>query len=208
MPQPLFNADRPHAPDYLKDYNNIWDAISSLKQSDSTQKTQIAGLLTTVNNLPTATTKTAPSAAAPTPALPASVSSVGLSLPSTEFDVTGSPVTARGTLSGAWKVQLKNLVFASDPTTDNVIPTFRALVAADLPAGTTPRFADGETPGGTINGVNTAFTTAHAPSPTTSVHVYMAGLRIAPSAYSVSGSTVTFTVAPGIGTTLLFDYRY
>lgn len=58
---------------------------------------------------------------------------VGLSLPP-EFVVSGSPVTAIGTLVGDWAVQLPNLVFAS-PDGIGGIPSFRPLVAADLPAG-------------------------------------------------------------------------
>jgi len=60
-----------------------------------------------------------------------SVTSVALSLPS-EFSVTGSPVTTSGTLTGAWASQTANLVFAS-PNGSSGVPTFRAVVAADIP---------------------------------------------------------------------------
>mgnify|MGYP003563893483 CR=1 FL=1 len=60
------------------------------------------------------------------------VTSVGLALPS-EFDVTGSPVTSSGDLTGAWADQLQNLVFAS-PDASTGTPTFRALVADDIPS--------------------------------------------------------------------------
>jgi hypothetical protein len=60
------------------------------------------------------------------------VSSVGLSLPST-FSVTGSPVTSTGTLTAAWANQTSNKVLAS-PDGSTGTPSFRALVAADLPA--------------------------------------------------------------------------
>jgi hypothetical protein len=65
-----------------------------------------------------------------------SVSSVGLSMPTSIFNasVTNSPVTGSGVLTPTLKTQLKNLVFASDPTSDNVVPTFRGLVAADIPS--------------------------------------------------------------------------
>jgi hypothetical protein len=63
------------------------------------------------------------------------VTSVGLSLPSI-FSVSGSPVTTSGTLTGTLTNQAANLVFAGPTSGGLAVPTFRALVAADLPAGT------------------------------------------------------------------------
>jgi hypothetical protein len=60
------------------------------------------------------------------------VTSVGLALPA-ELTVSGSPVTTSGTLTGSWASQLQNLVLAS-PNGSSGVPTFRALVAADVPA--------------------------------------------------------------------------
>jgi len=73
------------------------------------------------------------------------VTSVGLSLPS-EITVTGSPVTTSGTLTGTWATQTQNKVFAA-PSGSTGTPTFRTLIAADVPnldAGkiTTGTFAD------------------------------------------------------------------
>lgn len=75
-----------------------------------------------------------------------------------------------------------------------------------------PTFVDAETPVGTINGTNTIFTLANAPTPN-SLHVYLGASpsalqRLASTQYSVTGSTLTFNVAPAIGSTLLIDYRY
>ena len=61
------------------------------------------------------------------------VTSVGLSLPSNEFTVTNSPVTSSGTLTGAWKTQAANKVFAGPASGSAAAPTFRSIVAADLP---------------------------------------------------------------------------
>jgi len=61
------------------------------------------------------------------------VTSVGLSLPSL-FSVSGSPVTTAGTLTAALATQAANLVLAGPTTGAAAAPTFRALVAADLPA--------------------------------------------------------------------------
>lgn len=62
------------------------------------------------------------------------VTSVGLSLPSSILEVTGSPVTSTGTLTGSLKKQNANTVFAGpDSGSSAAVPTFRSLVAADLP---------------------------------------------------------------------------
>jgi hypothetical protein len=60
------------------------------------------------------------------------VTSVGLSLPNI-FSVTNSPVTGSGTLTGALATQNANRVFAGPTTGSAAAPTFRSLVAADIP---------------------------------------------------------------------------
>ena len=60
------------------------------------------------------------------------VSSVGLSLPA-ELTVTGSPVTTSGTLSATWASAAQNSVFAG-PSGGSGTPSFRALVAGDIPS--------------------------------------------------------------------------
>jgi len=61
------------------------------------------------------------------------VESVGLSLPNL-FSVSGSPVTSSGTLTATLATQAANVVLAGPTTGSAAAPTFRALVAADLPA--------------------------------------------------------------------------
>lgn len=61
------------------------------------------------------------------------IASVGLSMPGDLFDVTGSPVTATGTLAAALKSQAQNQVWASPDGTSGA-PSFRALGKSDLPA--------------------------------------------------------------------------
>lgn len=61
------------------------------------------------------------------------VSSVGLSMPSI-FNVTGSPVTTSGTLTATLANQVANRVFAGPVGGAAAAPTFRALVAADIPS--------------------------------------------------------------------------
>lgn len=63
------------------------------------------------------------------------VTSVGLALPSSVFTISGSPVTTTGTLTGSFAIQVANTVFAGPATGADAVPTFRALVAADIPSG-------------------------------------------------------------------------
>ena len=73
------------------------------------------------------------------------VTSVGLSVPTDIFSVSGSPVTSSGTLKFEKKNQNKNLVFAGPSTGNAAAPTFRALVKADLPSLTLDDISDGST---------------------------------------------------------------
>jgi hypothetical protein len=71
------------------------------------------------------------------------VTSVALSLPSL-FTVSGSPVTASGTLSASLASQSANTVFAA-PNGSAGAPTFRALVAGDIPTLTAAKLSDFDT---------------------------------------------------------------
>jgi len=62
------------------------------------------------------------------------VTSVGLTMPA-EFAVAGSPVTVSGNLAVTKAAQNINLVYAGPSSGPAAAPTFRALVASDLPAG-------------------------------------------------------------------------
>jgi hypothetical protein len=61
------------------------------------------------------------------------VTSAALSLPA-EFSLSGSPITSSGTFSVGWQTQTANRVFAGPSSGGATAPTFRALVAADMPA--------------------------------------------------------------------------
>ena len=63
------------------------------------------------------------------------VTSVALTAPS-QFVVSGSPITTSGTLGLAWQNQSANVVLAGPATGIPSAPTFRSLVAADLPSHT------------------------------------------------------------------------
>jgi len=76
--------------------------------------------------------------------------------------------------------------------------------------GTSPNFVDAELPAGAMDGVNTSFTLANAPSPAASLDLYRNGLLLEAGAdYSLSGSAITFVSAatPQPGDSLLANYR-
>ena len=142
-----------------------------------------------------------------------SVTSVGLSLPAM-FSVTGSPVTTSGTLTASLASQTANYVFIAPNGTAGA-PTFRALVAADLPSLTGTYL--GLSAGGTVSG-NTTFSgtvalgaSATATTPSTidnstkvattayvqnqgflTTAVSSVGLSL-PNIFTVSGSPVTLS---------------
>lgn len=68
------------------------------------------------------------------------VTSVGLSLPDI-FTVSGSPVSSSGTLSAVLASQTAATVFAA-PAGSSGAPTFRALVAGDIPTITASKISD------------------------------------------------------------------
>ena len=77
--------------------------------------------------------------------------------------------------------------------------------------GVLPSFSDGEVPAGSVNGANTVFTLAFAPSPAASLELYLNGLRMeAGTDYQIAGKALTFlTVStPQTGDLLLANYRY
>lgn len=68
-------------------------------------------------------------------------------------------------------------------------------------------FIDDETPSGTIDGVNTVFTTNLTPS-TGTLKVYVNGQRMrVVEDYTLSGQTITFLIASPTGSIILCDYR-
>lgn len=61
-----------------------------------------------------------------------SVTSVGISMP-TEFTVSGSPVTGMGTISISKNTETSNTIYAGPSVDGTGIPSFRSMVASDLP---------------------------------------------------------------------------
>jgi len=86
-------------------------------------------------------------------------------------------------------------------------PALRVIVSA--PPAASPVFVDSETPSGTIDGTNVAFTLKAAPV-TGTAHVYLNGLRMTPGVdYALTGATLIFAASqvPSLSSTLTVDYR-
>lgn len=83
------------------------------------------------------------------------VTSVGLSLPSL-FTVSGTPVTSSGTLTASLASQSANTVFAG-PSTAAGTPTFRSLVASDIPNLDWSKITSGKPTSLTGYGITDAF---------------------------------------------------
>ncbi len=73
-----------------------------------------------------------------------SVTSVALAAPSDIYSVSGSPVTSSGTLTLTKVNQATNTVYAG-PNGSTGAPTFRLLVAADIPTLTAAKISDFDT---------------------------------------------------------------
>jgi hypothetical protein len=76
--------------------------------------------------------------------------------------------------------------------------------------GSSPNFADAETPSGLINSSNVTYTLAHTPNPAGSLQLYHNGLMNTAGGadYTLSGSTITYGSAPSTGDSLVAFYRY
>lgn len=81
------------------------------------------------------------------------------------------------------------------------VPTSAGLQSAN--------FVDAETPSGSINGSNTAFTLANTPTSGT-LKLYLNGIRLVVGAgndYTLTGAAITMTTAPVTGDSLVAEYR-
>ena len=127
------------------------------------------------------------------------VTSVGLSMPG-QFTVSNSPVTGSGTLTAAWNSQPANYVFAA-PNGVAGIPTFRALVAADIPVLAYDNYSSWTLQGSGANGSNVTSGTIINFTGTGATTVTKAGNTVTISSTdNNSGGTVT-SVATGTGLT-------
>lgn len=60
----------------------------------------------------------------------------------------------------------------------------------------------------TGNGATTVYTLSHTPASTFPTYLYLAGVLQKTSQVGISGTTVTFTAAPGNGVAILAIYQF
>ena len=93
------------------------------------------------------------------------------------------------------------------------VPQTGDLIQASYRTGTSGQsgFVDNQTPGGTINGMNLAFTLTSTPTPVSSLRLYKNGILLMQNAdYTISGATITFlntSITPTYGDSLVSFYR-
>lgn len=122
------------------------------------------------------------------------VTSVTLTAPSDVITVTGSPVTTSGTLALTFAVQDANTVFAGPTNGSPAAPTFRALVAADLPLGSTFTIpADGSVTGADVGKLMMNL------SETAAVYQLTGGAAGSHAQFTILDNTVSVASTPGTG---------
>ncbi len=84
---------------------------------------------------------------------------------------------------------------------------YRWLTVVSLQVGN--GVINNETPAGTIDGVNAVFTLTNAPNPTSSLQLFLTGvMQLQGTDYTLAGSTITFSSAPGAGSWITAYYRH
>lgn len=142
-----------------------------------------------------------------------SVTSVALSMPG-EYSVSSSPITTSGTLSVSWGNQTQGKVFAS-PASSTGTPSFRALVASDVPSvnkDSSWKFVDPsavELTDSTVSlqiGTNTAFFKDGNMTIKKQIYMYNGTTSTPPiSWYSTTSSTAWFSMGMVSSSLFAFD---
>lgn len=132
------------------------------------------------------------------------VISVALAMPSI-FSVSGSPVTTSGTLTAALATQSSNLVFAGPTSGADATPTFRSLVANDIPSLDAAKITSGVFPvsrGGTgLSALGTANQLIRVNSGATALEYFTPTYLTGNQTITLSGD-VTGSGATAITTTI------
>ncbi len=186
--------------------------VSGLSAALASINSSINSLSQTIQNLP-ATGTSAAFVDAETPGGSINGTNAAFTLAQTPLPATSLQVYLNGleqTPGVDFTLTNSTITFAANalPRTGDTMSAYYRV------AGTGPatQFTDGETPGGTINGTNLAFTLAATPSPALSLRLYKNGmLQQQGSDYTLSGATITFIstgAAPQTGDTLTASYRH
>ncbi len=120
-------------------------------------------------------------------------------------------LTAMSAINRIWVTQIRPPGAPSAPMTITALPDGSVSWQPFPAVPGQPNYADSETPAGTVDGVNAAFTLAHAPNPAQSLHLHRNGIRLTAGAdYTLAGASITFVsgAIPEAGALLTADYRF
>lgn len=139
----------------------------------------------------------------PAPGGNGTVTSVGLTAPNI-FSVSGSPVIGAGTIDLSLTTKTANFIFAGPTTGSAAAPTFRALVAADIPSLSAVYLSlgGGTLTGGLIGTTGSFSSTLGASnlSGTNTGDITLAAVGSTPSANGASFASQVLTLQPADGT--------
>lgn len=123
------------------------------------------------------------------------VTSVAMTVPTSVLSVSGTPVTTSGTLAVSLQNQSANTIFAGPTTGTATTPTFRALVAADIPS-----LSYLSSSGGTVSG--NVVVTGNLTVQGTTTTVSSSTLTVADKNIELATGSTTDAAADGGGITL------
>jgi len=167
--------------------------VGSLNSTVTSQGTSLSALSTTVGTLNTTVTSQG-----------TSLTNLGTSLSGLTTTVASntSSLTSVNSTVGGLSTNVMSLT--------NLVNGLNAIVNTLSAAGSTAVFVDSETPAGSINGTNLAFSLANPPAPSSSLSLYRNGLTLRQGIdYTLAGSAITFTSAslPQTGDLVMAYYR-
>lgn len=208
--------------------NGNSSTISSLSSTVSANSASLTSLNTNVSNLSgsvtnlTGTVNTLSATVANNsfvfvdgerPAGTANGTNATFTLANTPSPVSSLSLYRNGVLQTAgidYTVSASTITFLSGsiPQTNDFLQAYYRMPGS----GASYSFADAETPGGAINGVNVSFTLAHPPNPVASLRLYKNGVLLLQNTdYTLNGATIAFSGAqttPQTGDSLIAYYRY
>jgi hypothetical protein len=168
------------------------------------QVTGLASSLSSINNTLNTVQTNATALGNSLTTLNTTVTSLSASVNSHETSISNLSASV-GTLTSSVNTQATTLTNLT-----NLVNGLNSTVNALSASSSNAVFVDSETPAGTIDGVNTAFSLANPPAPASSLILFRNGLALAPGVdYSLNGSAITFTGVnfPRGGDTLRASYR-
>jgi hypothetical protein len=193
---------------------SLSNTVAGLTTTVTSQAASVSSLNTTVGSLNSTVTSQGTSLSAlsnTVGTLNTTVTGQGASLTNLGTSLSGLTTTVAGNTSSLTSVNSTVGGLSTNVTSlTNLVNGLNAIVNTLSAAGSTAVFVDSETPAGTINGINVAFSLTNPPAPSSSLSLYRNGLALAQGIdYTLAGSAITFTSAslPQTGDIVMAYYR-